>query len=404
MEPIEPAEADPLLAVSEAPVIAVPVEPLTSTTANSATQPATPTQPAVLPESDADTSGPRPAPFVWGLTPNNEADPLAEPVAPATVAPATVAPEPPPLESAQAPVPTDVLPATLPEPPTALPTEVLPAAAAESTAYSATPPATPTAATPPTATPMTRAERRRQDRDPATGVQAPAAAHTPAAAHAPAIAHAPAPSATRAAVAASGPRGPRGASIRRPTRALFWVAGALLLVLLLIGLFVFGTRLPTILQGAPAPTPTPTKTATATPTPTPTVAATGPQSPGTHAWDSLRGGECLQPFTTPWALTFTVVDCATPHAAQLVYAGVFATDATVAYPGVEQLASQINVLCSRTGILNLTAAAAFTDAQIQAAYPATQQQWQGGQRSYFCFVNRSAGEPLTGSVAGPGPS
>jgi hypothetical protein len=193
-------------------------------------------------------------------------------------------------------------------------------------------------------------------------------------------------------------------SAKRTTRILFVIAGALLIVLVLIGLYVFGTQIPEFTSAAPTPTPTVTKTATPTPTPTPTAAATGPQAPGVHAWDTLRGGECIDPFASPWALKFTVVDCAAPHAAQLVYTNVFSADPAAAFPGEAQLASQINVLCTKPGIINLEAASQFTDAQIQGAYPVTEKQWKSGQRSYFCFVNRAGGEPLTGSIQGSGPA
>ncbi|GAB3610900.1 hypothetical protein GCM10027414_30260 [Humibacter ginsengiterrae] len=180
------------------------------------------------------------------------------------------------------------------------------------------------------------------------------------------------------------------------------VACAMLLVLLLIALFIVGR---TAMQpiAAVTPRPTPTKTATPTPTPTATPVATGPQAPGKHPWNTLRGGECLQPFTTAWANTFTVVDCAAPHAGQMVYTGVFSTDPKAAFPGADQLASQINVLCSRPGVLNLDAAGQYDDAQVQGSYPVTAKQWQDGQRSYYCFVSRSSGQPITGSLAGPGP-
>ncbi|TAM71019.1 MAG: hypothetical protein EPN48_02055 [Microbacteriaceae bacterium] len=330
----------------------------------------------------ASTPGDEPAGFVWDLTPNDEVDPLVHPQAQtSSQSKAAAQPETAAL-SETAPLPTDP-PATRAarrRADAAMPAEqpFVPSPAVAAPVSAILPVAPPVSAIPPVAAPVSAM---------------PAAAEQSAA--------------TSRSAPADRPRSPRGrrdASAHRSTRVLVWVAGALVLVLVLIGLFVLGTRLPMMLQSAPMPTQSPTKTATATPTPTPTVVATGPQSPGTHPWDILRGGECLQPFSTPWSLTFTVVDCATPHAAQLVYAGVFSTDPAAAYPGADQLASQLNVLCSRPGILNLAAAAAFTDAQLQAAYPATQAQWRNGQRSYFCFVNRSGGEPLTGSIAGPGPS
>lgn len=182
------------------------------------------------------------------------------------------------------------------------------------------------------------------------------------------------------------------------------VAGAMLFVLLLVALFIVGRNMAQPVAVV-TPSPTPTKTATPTPTPTPTAtpAATGPQAPGTHPWNTLRGGECLQPFASPWAQTFTVVDCAAPHAAQMVYTGVFSADPNAAFPGVDQLASQINLLCSRPGVLNLDAAGQYDDAQVQGSYPVTEKQWKDGQRSYFCFVSRSSGQPIAGSLAGPGP-
>ncbi len=190
----------------------------------------------------------------------------------------------------------------------------------------------------------------------------------------------------------------------RAQRIMLLAAGAMLLVLLLIALFMVGRALthPTAVA-SPSPSPTATATSTPTPTPTPTPAAAGPQPPGVHAWNTLRGGECLQPFTTPWADAFTVVDCAAPHAAQLVYTAAFSTDPKAAFPGADQLASQINLLCSRPGILDMGAAGQYDDAQLQGSYPVTAKQWKDGVRSYYCFVSRASGQPITGSLAGPGP-
>jgi len=71
---------------------------------------------------------------------------------------------------------------------------------------------------------------------------------------------------------------------------------------------------------------------------------------------------------------------------------------------VDALAQQINLLCTASGVIDLNAAGAYPDLQLQGTYPATEEQWKSGQRSYYCFANRSGGEPLTSSVAGPGPS
>jgi hypothetical protein len=196
-------------------------------------------------------------------------------------------------------------------------------------------------------------------------------------------------------------------------RILFWVAGGGLAALVLILLFVIGTKF------APHTEPTPaaaiSKSPSVTPTPTPTVAPAGPAAVGVHKWSDLRGGECLDPFTNPFAENFTVVDCAVAHPAQLVFRGTFPAAAPASpaatpspsagatdgdYPGLEALQTQINLLCTAPGVIDLATAGAYSDIQFQAAYAANAAEWKSGQHDYFCFVNRSGGEPLTGSVAG----
>ena len=104
------------------------------------------------------------------------------------------------------------------------------------------------------------------------------------------------------------------------------------------------------------------------------------------------------------AETFTVVDCTAGHSGQLVYTNLVSADPAAPYPGVDALAQQINTLCTASGVIDLSAAAAYPDLQVQGAFPATEAQWKSGQRSYYCFANRSGGQPLTSSVAGPGPT
>ena len=195
-----------------------------------------------------------------------------------------------------------------------------------------------------------------------------------------------------------------------PQKVLAGVGGGLLAVIVLIGLFLLGTRLPDLLGPAPAVIASPTPT----PTPTRTPLAIGPVEPGTYDWNELLGGECLEPYdaeTGAWAEEYTVVDCATPHAAQMVFRAWFpaepvdpeAPDAEpvwAEYPGEEALQAQISLLCSAPGVVDLAAASAYTDAQVQGSYPMTQEQWESDP-SYYCFVSRSSGEPLTTSVAIP---
>lgn len=177
-------------------------------------------------------------------------------------------------------------------------------------------------------------------------------------------------------------------------------------VLVLAGLFLVGTRLPGILNPpteAPAPTATSASasaTPTATPTPVPTSTA-GPQLAGTFEWNQLRGGECISPYVSAWQQRFTVVDCASPHAAQVMSAGSLASDAAEPYPGQSAIAEDLNLLCQRPENFASAILGAYPDVIWQASYPVTDAQWQAGQRNYYCFVSRSSSQPLGGSFAPP---
>jgi hypothetical protein len=181
-------------------------------------------------------------------------------------------------------------------------------------------------------------------------------------------------------------------------KTLLWVAGALAAALALVGLFVLGTRIgpifpeaePAVQQSSAAPAPVEAS-----------VPPVGPVAVGSHAWDELLGTECIDPYSSAWEETFTVVDCAQPHAAQLVYRGIFADEAFAPYPGVDQLQSRINLLCTSPTSVNYAAASQLADIQVAASFAATEEDWAAGQRDYYCFVSRSSGEPMTGSVANP---
>ncbi|MDJ0339683.1 hypothetical protein [Cryobacterium sp. PH31-O1] len=184
--------------------------------------------------------------------------------------------------------------------------------------------------------------------------------------------------------------------------ALVWTAVGLLAIIVLVGLFYLGQRL----VARPAPVAAPTTSASATPTPTPIPAPeiTAMQPAGVHQWNALFGGECLEPYVSPWEEEFTVVDCAAAHTSQLVYRGSFGGDASTAFPGEAALAAQINLLCTAPGILDLTAAGAYPNLQMQGSYPITAEQWTAEPRNYYCFVTRASAEPLTASISGTGPT
>ncbi|PPL14716.1 hypothetical protein GY24_15665 [Microterricola pindariensis] len=209
-----------------------------------------------------------------------------------------------------------------------------------------------------------------------------------------------------------GPNGPASTGSGRPPgsggkppRALIITLIAVVCVAVLAGLFILGTKLPALLGTAPTPTPAATEgTAPATEAPTPPPAPTAMQPAGEHNWDELFGGECLDPFVSPWAETFTVVDCGAPHAAQLAFRGSLGGDEATPFPGEEAIAAQTNELCGRTGIVDPAAESAAGQLQMQSSFPVTEQQWAAGQRNYYCFVSAVSGEPLTASVTGPGPA
>lgn len=207
----------------------------------------------------------------------------------------------------------------------------------------------------------------------------------------------------RRSAAAEGGAPPPRAPLTKNQKVLLWIAGALVALLALVALFFVGTRIPDLLGPAPGAEPSPTPTPT--PTPTETERPIGPVPPGDYRWDELWGGECLEPFENAWQDEFTVVDCTVPHGGQLVARLPFplpegATEQG-AFPGEEALAAQIAILCSAPGVIDLAAAGAFTDIQIQGAFAVTEDEWDDGQQDYFCFVSRSSGEPLTRPLSVP---
>jgi len=210
----------------------------------------------------------------------------------------------------------------------------------------------------------------------------------------------PVPTGTRDSPVPTGTRGSPGPLGKRP-RILLCIAGALVAVLALIGLFLLGTRLPDLLAPAPVVTPTPTPT----PTPTETVDPVGPVEPGEYRWDDLLGGECLDPFVDAWQDEYTVVDCAEPHGGQLIARFDYEAgeDEGAPYPGEEALRAPLYLACTDPGVLAEGAARQYSDLTVQSSYPVTAEQWDEGHREYSCFVSRTSGEPLTGSLAVPRP-
>ncbi|MBT1584374.1 septum formation family protein [Curtobacterium flaccumfaciens] len=245
----------------------------------------------------------------------------------------------------------------------------------------------------------------------------PAAAATPAAAPAPAAAGRP----------AGGPDRPSGerdnfinegfARLRnegkRGKQLLIYGSIALILVLIVLVFLLSKWILGNNIADQAVPTKSPAAaSAPATPSAAPSASAsqsseaaapaatlrfaTTPALPGEHPWTDLAGGECLSPFTNAWSQTFTVVDCAAPHIGQLTARLAVQGDT---YPGAEALATQAADQCQSDVALNASAAAAVGDVQVQGSYAPDQATWDQGDRFISCFVTRSSGQPLTGSLA-----
>jgi len=406
------------------------------------TQPPVVQPPVVPPTQQAGPTQP-PAGFSWGLRPGQA--PTAPPAAapPASVPPASAlppssaAPVPPPLVEPAAARPT----ASASVPPAAPPASVPPAAPAPGSwdqptqmmdvvdvpvpptappaSAPATPPAEPVAAEP-VATELLGTELLgtaaiAHDAGTTSALESLFAdenfrdyAAEPGPSQSPFVrAAAPAPRAASEPV--------ERAPLPRAQKVLLGVAGGLVALLALVALFLLGTRLPALVD-TPADA-APTASSDPEPSAGPPVAELpeGPVAPGVWAWDELLGGECLEPLDDIWAEEFTVVDCAAPHAGQLVFRGPVpppgdgaaegepasepVDPAAQPFPGTETLQAQLSLLCSAPGAIDLAEAGRYTDVQVSVSYPATSEQWDAGVRDYYCFVTRASGEPLTGSVA-----
>jgi Septum formation len=180
-------------------------------------------------------------------------------------------------------------------------------------------------------------------------------------------------------------------------KTLMGVAGGLIAALILVGLFFLGQHLGAAAAVVPVPKTT-GSAASATPTPAGTG---GPVAPGVRQWTALQGGECIQPFTSPWAVTFTVVECTADHDAQMVFKGTLPASSDAKYPSASAFQKEITPLCSAATAINYTAAVSVTDLQVSFSYPPNTANWLKGDRTYYCFVDRVSGGNLPGDLSVP---
>jgi hypothetical protein len=84
-------------------------------------------------------------------------------------------------------------------------------------------------------------------------------------------------------------------------------------------------------EAAPSPSSTSTESRAATPNAPPTVAAPTAQSPRTEKWVDLHVGDCVAevPPVDLGAVTVDVVDCSTPHQAEVYLLAPIAVNAAI---------------------------------------------------------------------------
>jgi hypothetical protein len=180
-------------------------------------------------------------------------------------------------------------------------------------------------------------------------------------------------------------------------KALMGVAAGLIAALILVGLFFLGQHLGTAAAAVPVPKAT-GSAASATPTPAGTG---GPVAPGVRQWSALQGGECIQPFTSAWADSFTVVACTADHDAEMVFKGTLPAGSDAQYPSASAFQKEITPLCSAPTAINYAAAVSVTDLQVSFSYPPNTATWLKGDRTYYCFVDRVSGGNLPGDLSVP---
>lgn len=143
-------------------------------------------------------------------------------------------------------------------------------------------------------------------------------------------------------------------------------------------------------QFDPAPTPLGLP---ARPTPTPAPSVTVPMRP----LSTLAAGDCLQTYPSKSEAAYPVIDCASPHIAQLLAEGTLPSSAGAAFPGKDALDAQVGSLCEKH--LDWAWVAVWNeDVQVDLRYADTPALWASGDRSYYCFVYTYSRHELTGSA------
>ena len=116
-----------------------------------------------------------------------------------------------------------------------------------------------------------------------------------------------------------------------------------------------------------------------------------------HPVGTLAAGACLQTYTSKTAEAYPVIDCASPHIAQLLSKGELPQSSDAAFPGKDALDTQVGDLCEHH--LDWEWVAVWNeDVQVDLRYADTAASWASGDRSYYCFVYTYSRHELTGSA------
>lgn len=176
-------------------------------------------------------------------------------------------------------------------------------------------------------------------------------------------------------------------------KKLLWSGLGIVVALLTVAAFLVGMRLPAMLAPADEEDPGIGEEVVDP------IRPLGPVAPGEHHYSELLGGECVAEFTDAWQDYYTVVDCATPHAAQLLATGEYES---LAFPGDYQLRVVAEQRCQSPEILDFELAKQYTDVQISVSYPMNAMQWEkeGTRHFYNCFASLASGAPMTTSISG----
>ncbi len=165
-----------------------------------------------------------------------------------------------------------------------------------------------------------------------------------------------------------------------------WLSGTIVTLLVWAGSFLLGSNL--------ANTQETSEVEVAEPTIEVSLSSLGPPSlaPGTWNWSELRGGECLQNFSDPFAESFLVVSCELPHNAELIHATLISQNILDPYPGISSVVAQARQQCDLVEKIEIGKVAQFRNLQIAYSYPVSSVQWDRGERGVYCFIYSESGE------------